>query len=142
MRSNSSFFRQWLLGAVLGLTCLLSGSGCQQEPVTVSGKVTSGGKPVTSGYVVFHGAYGHVSSGPIGKDGTYSVAGVMPGEVRVSLGGAGDTMPGSAEATPRSPALPVGKDRPRVPPKYFKPATSDLKYTIASGNQQIDLQAD
>lgn len=135
MRTIMTGSRRWLLGVALGLACL--GTGCQQEPATgsVRGTVTTRGKAVPTGYVILHAPDGRMFYGSITRSGAYTIPSVPAGTVRVSLGGMSDTLPAGSTA-------PGVKDRPAVPVKYYKPATSDLEYTIAAGSQQIDVRAD
>jgi len=71
----------WLLLAMVAVGL----SGCGSSTATLSGKVTYRGRPVTSGSVVVLHADGTAKSVVIRPDGSYSVAGVERGHVRVGV---------------------------------------------------------
>jgi hypothetical protein len=71
----------WLASAILAVSL----SRCGNGTATLSGKVTYRGRPVTSGSIVVLNADGTAKSGVIQPDGTYSVAGVGRGHVRLAV---------------------------------------------------------
>ena len=72
--------------ALLAGASLLAFGGCGgAETHELSGTVTSGGKPVTWGTVTVIGSDNQPRSAPIRPDGTYTVAGLPPGPVRVAV---------------------------------------------------------
>lgn len=69
----------WLLA---GLCCLVV-SGCGPEtPLTapVHGRITVGGKPITTGRIVFYPEIGRSGTAVIGADGTYRLATFQPND--------------------------------------------------------------
>jgi hypothetical protein len=71
----------WLASAVF----VVALSGCGNVTATLSGKVSYRGRPVTSGSIVVLHADGTAKSGVIQPDGSYSVAGVERGHVRLAV---------------------------------------------------------
>jgi hypothetical protein len=60
-------------------------SGCGGGTATLSGKVSVRGRTVTSGSIIVLQADGTAKSGVIQPDGTYSVAGIARGHVRIGV---------------------------------------------------------
>lgn len=71
--------------AILLLSLPILTSGCGDSVGTVSGTVTYQGKPLTGGSITFLPKEGLAVNGTIDKDGTYSVAKVPAGEVKISI---------------------------------------------------------
>jgi hypothetical protein len=111
------------------------------KKATVSGKINYRGKPLPTGTVTFFGATNQiVGSGAI-SDGTYKLANVPVGPVKISV-----TTPPVRMVDPRHPApkdMPGSPSGPSVPipPKYSNPEQSQLSYEVKSGTQEypIDL---
>src|SRR5262245_37564353 len=69
--------RLLLAGCLLGL----ARPGCGGLRLgKVSGKVTVGGKPVTTGTIMFHPASGPTAVGAIGPDGSYTLTTIKKGD--------------------------------------------------------------
>ena len=67
-----------LAGCLLGLAATSCTSGPQLG--NVSGRVTVGGKPVTSGTIMFHPDAGPTAVGAIQPDGAYTLRTIKPGD--------------------------------------------------------------
>jgi hypothetical protein len=145
---NAGWKTQLCSWALLGVFCLLpAGCGSPKYPrtVSISGKVTWQGKPLTAGSVAFIPANAGGSQpsrsagGEIGPDGVYRLSsfrsgdGVMPGQYRVTVESY-ISQPTHAES-----------DKPyvwRIPRHYGKPAESGLTFIIpadASGHLVFDI---
>ena len=124
MRQN-----RWILWAVVVLVTMAAagcgGSGLQ----SVSGKVTIGDKPLTTGNVSFHRVGGGaMGTATIQSDGSFTVktgaqTGLAPGEYQITVVAYGPT-PASTQGNlePIPPLI--------TPQKYANPKTSDLKCTV------------
>jgi hypothetical protein len=71
----------WLLFAVIGVVVC----GCGNSTATISGKVSYRGRLVTSGSIIVLQSDGTAKSGVIQPDGSYSVAGVERGHLRIAV---------------------------------------------------------
>jgi hypothetical protein len=105
---------------------------------TVSGKVTFGGQPLTTGTVTFHPASdGPLAIGQIQPDGTYQAevgteSGLISGSYVVTVVATG----------PMPPAVPGGPEplpQSLIPARYGNRETTPLRYTITPGANTIDL---
>jgi hypothetical protein len=142
------------LRAAVGVVALAA-AGCSGGSVTVTGKVAYQGKPVVFGSVVVIGKDGLPKAGLIEPDGTFRIAGVVPGSVQVAV--SSPPPPGAAPAPkPRGgrtggdweddeKILPTVAGDPAVakawfpiPDRYGDPAKSGLTATVGSG-QPLDL---
>ena len=123
---------------LFGMVLLVTGCGGKYES-TVSGTVTLDGQPLTSGSVKFHPVTGGPSAyAMIGADGSYSL----------KTGDAESLKPGTYSVTvvatekppadlPRNAMPPIG--RLITPEKYSRPKTTDLKYDVDAGSNEINL---
>jgi hypothetical protein len=141
--------------ALLTLMFLVAASGCgssKPKPVTVKGKVTSGGKAVPMGMVILYpdASKGNDSQeeprGEIDSEGNFTIEtrwrqpgsspGVAPGWYKVAVNA----------AKPIDPANPyyTAKDR-LIPEKYFSHTTSGLVFEVKedapSGHYDLKLDA-
>lgn len=116
----------------LGLILLLL-AGCNARESAVTGKVTIDGAPLTTGTVVFYPTgEGAAAYGSIQPDGTYKLdTGASGGLV------AGDYVVTVVATTKPQPGFEFGKVI--TPVRYNKVETSDLKFTVKSGSNRIDL---
>jgi hypothetical protein len=135
-------------GLLAGL--LVSACGCGGT-ATVSGKVTYRGRPVTAGSVIFVSADQVSRFGVIQPDGSYTVDGVHPGEVKVAvisrdpaktrsvLQGGKPARPGKKNA----PAPPTAGGWFPIPRQFEDPETAGLACTLGAGQitHDIDLKA-
>lgn len=122
------------------LLLLVALAGCGQNlGASVKGKVTVGGKPLSTGTIVFHpkGGRGSLASANIGADGSYELLtgklDSMPaGEYGVTVVAVeGELFPTAQNPNPQVTRL-VGE-------RYALEETSGLKYTIAPGENTIDI---
>ncbi len=126
-------------------TLAIATAGCAPAVGNVSGKVTVGGKPVTTGQVSFVAKTGMVYTANIEADGSYRVNGVPPGEMTVLVigppppvtvpAGRADAAKKFSSATSTPAAAAAG---PAVPAKYGDISTSDLRYSVTSGPNTYD----
>ena len=142
---NSRWGTHLLAAILLAGTC-----GCGRT-ATVTGTVAFRGKPVIYGSVTFQSADRTTQSAPILSDGSYTVEGVHPGEVRIgvisrdpskgrpALQGEKSAPPGKKGAAPKNATVPGWFALPR---KYENPETSGLDCTVGAGQNEhkIDLE--
>jgi hypothetical protein len=155
--------RGWVLLLLVGLA-----AGCGSTG-TISGTVTYKGKPLKAGTVSFMTTEGgHVASGEIKEDGTYTVSRVPAGPAKVTVksvevftppgggmmggrsgGGAPRGAPaGAAENVKPPPGVDMSGFNPnssndkamKVPDKYKDFAKTPLTCDVKSGNQPYDIQ--
>jgi hypothetical protein len=122
-----------LAAALLAGTC-----GCAGK-ATVSGKVTYRGRPVVAGSVIILSADSTARSGVIEPDGSYTVPGVRPGEVKIGV-------------ISRDPAKarPIRRDGKKgaaekagwfpLPREFENPETAGLRCTVGPGRVQHDIE--
>lgn len=123
--------------------------GCGGGPASVAGKVTSGGKPVVRGSVVFLTAANQAVSAEIQPDGSYQISEMPAGPVKVAVSSpeqpgasnekGGRVMPGArrekASAGPTTGWFPI-------PGKYSDPDNSGLNTTLNPGANIYDIKVD
>jgi hypothetical protein len=128
--------RIWLV-----LLAMLFSLGCGQGPRgDISGKVTYRGKPLplASSVTFLNVENNQVGSSMISAEGTYSMANVPAGPVRITvvtpppLKGAGRRKGRKKGAPPPPPPM-------VVPVKYGDPNQSGLTYTVEPGKQEFDI---
>ena len=124
---------------------LVAAAGCGTKvpapPTTqpVHGKVMLNGEAVTTGgfvrFVPVEGGGGRFAEGMIAEDGSYSVsafkgqAGTLPGEYKVYFSAVQNASEGEVGKVPRL----------KLPTKYLNAKTTDLTATVASGDNDINL---
>lgn len=117
--------------AVLALlfVCMVGCGDSGPPSGTISGKVTLGGEPITSGNVSFYSEQlGSGAQASISQDGTYTLANALQtGEYQVAVRGV-DGNPGEPEPEPT-----------KVPKKYWMEATSGLTVTLNPGANTFDI---
>jgi len=139
--------------AALGLLGLLAVSGCGGTG-TVSGVVRFKDEPVRAGRVTFiavkgQDKYGESKSTAILDDGTYSIADVPSGDVRVTVetflrrSAGKSSMPkdmgkGMAPENPEGFTAPAEK-YVKLPERYGSVESTDLIFKVVSGPQTINL---
>ncbi|HCS50999.1 hypothetical protein [uncultured Rubinisphaera sp.] len=110
------------------------GSASPSKNATVSGKVTSGGQPVTNAVISFEkptfGAWGS----EIGADGTYQVE-LAAGDFKVSV-----TPKVAATTNMEAGNVPQATERKDIPQKYRSASTSEVTTTINEGANTFDLE--
>lgn len=159
---NTLFPRTRLLP--MGLTLLLtlpavSLTGCgrgNKNTLTVSGKVTYKGVPVSGGTIsLYPVGSGNFAKGIINADGSFTFASVPPGDKRVAIetesirgmnmdyaeAAKRNHHPGSAKDAPPKPTDSGVKFRP-LPAKYKNPGTSGLSWDVKPGTEtkEFNLQ--
>lgn len=127
----------------VSLAALILFAGCSEES-SVSGKVTFDGTLLKTGTVMFHPTgSGPVGTGSIGDDGRYTVAlgsskTLPPGEYIVTVV---STEPTDKEAyDPKGRPLPPKAPKRITPGRYANKDSSDLRATIKSGNNVVNLE--
>lgn len=141
---------------VVAAVLLALAAGCGSKTADVTGKVTFQGKPVVYGTVVIIGSDGLPKAGDLKPDGTYRVADVAVGPVKVAVSSppppgseppkkakvAGGRDAGEDDKQPPPAATPadaaVAKNWVPLPEKYGDPDKSGLTATVAAG-QPLDL---
>ena len=120
---------RWWAGLVLLAGC---GSDSKLETYEVTGTVTfADGKPLPGGIVTFR-SYDHKvsASGVIASDGTCRMGTYKPGDGAVTgrhgVAIAGPTIQGDLDDPANIPKI-------RIAPKYNRPSTSKLEFTVAPG---------
>ena len=139
-----------LLTAAFGLGFFLAGCGgvAGRPPLgRVSGNVTYNGQPVTSGSVIFTPSKGdsggHVATGPIGSDGSYSLTtfdtgdGAVIGQHVVTVE-AREKMSGSPKD--KQGRITYKPSKMAVPDKYTNPAKTPFRYTVEPSGNTINLE--
>ena len=152
---STPFSKSRVLGFVLILPMLLAVCGCGNQLVNVSGTVTYQAKPVKGGSVIFISTEGKPSvSTEIREDGTYTAEKVPVGTVKICVDTealnpakrtkapkygppAGQTAPsGFGEGDPEA----MTKRYTKIPPAYAKEGTTELTYTVISGDQTYNIE--
>lgn len=135
------FYRSCLLWSAIVVIGLLGCSSGVKSPVCypVHGKVTSKGKPLADAVVVLHRIGGDVE----GNQKPMAVA-KADGIFELTTYSSGDgAPPGEYAITVELRALTTGGEEPirngpnTLPPKYAKPETSGLKFTVIEGENEI-----
>jgi hypothetical protein len=144
------------LGTVLTILALSLVPGCGSGVGDVSGKVYYKGKIVTSGFVTMIGRDGIPKNSEIAEDGSYQIASVPIGEVKIAV-----------SSPPLDPTKAKGKQPPRRPgdegrkanpgPEatetqkktwreidiiYTDVTKNNLRYTVTSGANSHDIKLD
>jgi hypothetical protein len=96
------------------------------DRAVVAGTVTFGGKPVPGGLITFNGANGNTDQGMLRNDGSFYVENAPIGESKVTV----DTEQIKPE---------LGSRYVKLPEKYLKPETTDLKVTVEAGTNKADF---
>jgi hypothetical protein len=115
-------------------------SGCSGSlGAKVSGTVTLDDKPLTSGDVAFvpSGATGTIGYGKIDTQGNYTIStatteGLVPGSYTATVV--------ATEAIPESTGNVEVTPKVLTPAKYSEATTSDLKFDVKGGNNDIPLK--
>jgi hypothetical protein len=150
------------LAFVLAAAALAAAAGCgsgRPELAPVSGRVTYGGKPVTSGRIHFWPQEGPKASGRIGEDGTFELTTYEPGDgavlgkhtvtIEATVVHESGPQPRSMEeeiemfGDPDAAPLEPARIEHLVPEKYSKRDTSGLEREVTrDGNEfTFDLPA-
>jgi len=127
----------------VAMSALIFLGGCSGES-SVTGKATLDGTPLTTGTVTFHPTgSGPLGIGSIGADGRFMIAvgtskTLPPGEYIVTVVSTEiiDSEPKDAKGMPLPPKAP----KRLTPDRYANKDTSDLKKTVVSGSNVIDLE--
>jgi len=125
------------------LTVFAIGCGEPGPATVVSGKVTTGGEPV-SGTIHFVGADGTEAMAPVGPTGgLYTVANPPVGEVTVLIkGGLGGSPPALKPPTGEGSKMTGMPEMPKMgvaPPAKYADKANGIKYTVTAGKQQKDF---
>jgi hypothetical protein len=130
-------------------------AGCGPSKAEVTGKVSHNGKPVVYGSITLIGSDGVVYSSEIKEDGTFAIAGVPTGPVKIGVSSPNPKPPEAAKASGkddlggfsrgnrRPPPVPESVVRAwfPIPEKYGDPMTSGLTETVSRGQPlNINLQ--
>jgi hypothetical protein len=136
----------WLLGSSL-LLLTVACAGCGRGTGTVSGTVKFNEKPLPGGTIVFHPHDGSAVRGAIETDGSFSVADVPAGPVKIAvvtlaaprnLGNPDGFVFKDAKASDKDRSG-VAKQYVTIPERYRDPEKSGLEYTVKTGSQTKDI---
>jgi hypothetical protein len=132
-----------VLGLFSGLF-ILTLAGCGPGRGTLSGKVSMEGKgPLKYGSVSVVGSDGVAKQGAINSDGTYSVEGIAPGSVKISVNSPDPALSKSHMRKKEDSAPKVDNAGwfP-IPEKYGDPQKSGLTFDLKTGanSYNIDLK--
>ena len=106
-----------------------AGCGGGGSTAKVSGKVTTGGKPVTGASICFS-SQGGTSCGVLDATGEYEITiGLKPGSYKVYL-----FVPSTPDPPPMSKKPATAAPASSVPPKYLSDATSGLTAELKAGD--------
>ena len=129
-----------ILQRLMAITLICSVAGCSGSAASVSGMVTLDGQPLTTGNVSFHpeGAGGAPANGQIDAQGRYSLstgteAGLAPGNYVAVVVATKDPPQLYDKTGAEIPPIPI------TPGKYGNTATSDLKFQVKPGKNDIPL---
>ena len=135
----SSRLRLWCLPVLL----LGFVAGCGPGRGDVTGKVTYKDKPIVFGTVQFETKEG-IKQGNINADGTYSVPGVVAGEIKAAVNSpnpsSSDRSPLVREGQEPPPKLPEVKGWFPIPQEYQNLSAPQLTYTVKTGQNKIDIE--
>ena len=127
-------FRCGVLAIAVGLFTL---PGCGEtstmpKTVEVAGTVTLNGEPLTEGMINFSSSStGDAANAKLGPGGRFLFGnGVLPGSYRVTITPVGSDIPPAPGVEP--PTLNL-----EIPSKYSDLTTTDLKATVAPGNDDF-----
>jgi hypothetical protein len=137
---------------VLVVSLLLAGCGPKRPSGTVSGTITYKSKPVNGATLHFYPSSGSAPEAaviPVSQEGTFSVAGVPPGEYKVVVESSAGAAPpaGSKNLSPEMKAKMQERagemrEAPTIPiPKNYQDAkTSTLTCSVTQGQQGLTLE--
>jgi hypothetical protein len=138
--------RRFAAPAVLVTAALLAG-GCGSPTAVVGGRVTCGGKPVTSGSVILYCGDKQIVHGIIGPEGRYSIPNVPRGSAVVTVR-AHPRTPAGMQVRQQLPPVTNGPTAPeaagegpvvRIPPRYAVPEESGLSLVVDRDRQDHDI---
>jgi hypothetical protein len=129
-----------------GILILCTGCGSEGGTCTVTGKISSKGKPLVWGAINLIGPKGESAAGAIEADGTFIIPNAPTGVVKVGVI--------SDKPVVRKAVIKQGQTAPPPPPgpdpekwfpidaKYADPNTSGKQLTLKSGNNTVEIQLD
>jgi hypothetical protein len=149
---NSTYARR-LVGAALACLTVGAPSGCGPAVGNVKGSVYYQDKIVTSGFVTLISNDGVTRNSEIAEDGSYQIAHVRPGKVKVVVSSP-PVEASKGRAAPKRPDVglprveePVATDHQKktwreLPFVYADPVKSTLTYTVKAGANTHDIKLD
>src|SRR4051794_5593820 len=151
MKWSKSWQWAFLAGGV-AIVLIGAGMATGTRNTEVTGKVTYKGKPVVYGAVILVSSDGlTAAAGPIQPDGTYTVTGMRPGEVRVGVISRDPTAQqrqhnlrwAKITRPVEQASLKAKVDRKKwfkLPEKFEEPETSGVNFVLKGGQQDITLE--
>ncbi|MEZ6056854.1 MAG: hypothetical protein R3C01_09115 [Planctomycetaceae bacterium] len=127
------------VGLMFQVGCGGGGGDADPNLTSVTGKITAGGSPVTSGTIAFVSNDGKTTySGKISEDGTYEImasgtaSGALPGDYKVGVTSwkTEPTMDADGKPTPGERA---------VDEKFSDPGKSGVTVTVEKGKSTYDI---
>jgi len=139
--------RRWLLFPVL--VALVAASGCGKGIGEVTGKVIFNGTHLKGGTVTFIGADKQARASGISEDGTFTIAEIPAGPVKISVEteslvrqmyvpkySAPPEMRGYKTSDPEE----AKRRYTKIPDQYADPEASGLTYTVKAGKQEHKIE--
>jgi hypothetical protein len=136
------------IAAALGFSLIFicgCGGNKASSNTTLSGKVSYKGEPLTGGTITVRSSDGTMQlPGVISPDGTYSIGGLSPGEVIVTI--ETESIKGktgvSYQAPPGQTAPTMGVKLEKyvpIPRNYGNPDSTPFRFTLKKGSQKRDF---
>jgi hypothetical protein len=121
--------RKWLCVLSIVVIAAVAGCGESSNEVSVEGRVTYRGEPLSKGSVTFFPSSGRPAAAALSEGGEYSLE-LLPGQYTVTVNVGTDLPPGFKEGDPIPPPKVV------LPPEYTTRAKSSLTATVRQGDEQ------
>jgi hypothetical protein len=120
--------------AVAVVLLLLVGCGPKGKKGAVTGTVTYKGQPVNNAALLLYPASGgnNPITVPVTQEGTFSASDLPPGEYKVVVQGSAAQGAASGAAMATKPTI-------QFPNKYKQLTSTDLKCTVAKGQETVNL---
>jgi hypothetical protein len=126
------------VAAVLAVAVAGCGDNKTVRKATFHGTVSYNGDPLSGGFIRFVGPAGDFSVAQIQKDGTYVVTDVVPGEQKVAVSQAPQSVGSSADALPKGKATPK-KAPSTLPQKFYDTEASGVRVTVTADTQELPI---
>lgn len=135
---------RWGAPALFLFALLLCGCGGTSK---ITGKVTFQGSPLKGGYIAFVNSDGKAWVGPIEQDGSYSVANVPTGEMKITVETSSQKRAAAAPSYKPPEDAPAGGYKPppvvdrytAIPKIYENADDTPLTVTVKSGKMEHNI---
>jgi hypothetical protein len=112
---------------------LVIGCGKKSDTVSIGGRVSYRGQPLSDAAVTFYPTAGRPVSAPVSDQGEYEIE-LLPGDYTVTVNVGAEIPPGYKEGDPLPPP------KVELPPQYTTMAQTKLTATVSESGQQIDFE--